>query len=141
MTLEDIRRKYEADRFATEAAGVTIVSAEPGRAVCEMALRPVHRNALGNVQGGAIFTLADFAFAVASNAYSEYVSVSLQHDITFLRASRGSVLRAEASSVRDGRHMNFYRVEVTDDCGALIAVMTVNGFVTQMKNPDFEANG
>ena len=30
MTLDDIRRKYAADRFATEAAGVTIVSAEPG---------------------------------------------------------------------------------------------------------------
>lgn len=136
MTLEQIRKKYANDRFATDAAGVRIISAEPGHAVCAMPVTPIHRNALGNPQGGAIFTLADFTFAVASNAFSEYVSVSMQHDITFLRTSRGTELTAEAFSIRDGRHTCFYRVDVTDDCGALIAVMTVNGFVTAQKNGD-----
>ncbi len=139
MTLSDIQAKYANDRFATEAAGVRIVSAEPGHCVCRMDLTPVHMNALGNPQGGAIFTLADLAFAVASNAYAEYVSVSRQMDVTFLRASRGSTLTAEARAVRDGRQANFYTVSVTDDLGQQIAFLTVNGFVTGMRNPDFEA--
>lgn len=64
-TLEQIRATFSADRFATQAAGCEIRLAEPGHAVCAMTLESRHRNAAGTPQGGAVFTLADFAFAVA----------------------------------------------------------------------------
>ena len=63
-----------------------------------MTLQPHHLNAAGTPQGGAIFTLADFAFAVAVNAYAETVTVSLQHDITFLSPAKGSEVIAEQNA-------------------------------------------
>lgn len=132
-TLEQIRATFAADRFATDAAGCEIRLAEPGHSVCAMTLRPHHLNAAGTPQGGAIFTLADFAFAVAVNAFAETVTVSLQHDITFLSAARGTELVAEANCVRSGRSTCFYTVTVTDDLDTVIAEMTVNGFVTRKK--------
>lgn len=132
-TLKQIRATFAADRFATDAAGCEIRLAEPGHSVCAMTLRPHHLNAAGTPQGGAIFTLADFAFAVAVNAFAETVTVSLQHDITFLSAARGTELIAEANCVRSGRSTCFYTVTVTDDLDTVIAEMTVNGFVTRKK--------
>ena len=134
-SLEQIRATFAADRFATDAAGCEIRLAEPGHAICAMKLQPHHRNAAGTPQGGAIFTLADFAFAVAVNAFAENVTVSLQHDITFLSPAKGSDVLAEATCVRAGRSTCFYTVTVTDDLGATVANMTVNGFRTQKKIP------
>ena len=132
-TLEEIRAAFAADRFATEAAGAEIQLAEPGHAVCTMTLRPIHYNAAHTPQGGAIFTLADFAFAVAANSFAERVSVSLQHDITYLAPARGKVVSAEARCVKSGRSTCLYTVDVTDDAGTHVAFMTVNGFVTGKK--------
>ena len=87
-TLEEIKATFAADRFATEVVGVEIQSAEPGHAVCALKLRPELMNAAGIPQGGAIFTLADFTFAVSANAYSDRISVSMQHDITYFAPAR-----------------------------------------------------
>lgn len=57
--------------------------------------RPRHLNAAGTVQGGALFTLADFAFAVAANA-GGVLTVSLQNSISFLRAAKPARLTARA---------------------------------------------
>ena len=75
-TLEEIRERFQKDIYATETTGVEIVEAKPGRALCKLTLRPEHMNANGVPMGGAIFTLADFACAVASNAFSEGITVS-----------------------------------------------------------------
>ena len=132
-TLEEIRATFAADRFATEAAGCEIPLAEPGHAICAMTLHPHHLNAAGTPQGGAIFTVADFAFAVAVNAFAEQVTVSLQHGITFLAPARGKEIVAEARCVRSGRSTCFYTVTISDELGTAVAHMTVNGFVTQQK--------
>jgi acyl-CoA thioesterase len=132
-TLEEIRARFRDDRFATEAAGAEIALAEPGRAVCTMALRPIHLNAAGTPQGGAVFTLADFAFAVAANGFADFITISLQHDITFLKPAKGKLLSAEARCVRAGRTVCFYVVEVSDELGTQVAHMTVNGFVTRQR--------
>lgn len=132
-TLEEIRSRFAADRFATEVTGAEIRQAEPGHAICTLTLRPIHMNAYGTPQGGAIFTLADFAFAVASNGFSESVTVSLQHDITYLAPARGTTVIAEANCVKSGRSTSMYTVDVTDDLGTKVAFMTVNGFVTKHK--------
>ena len=134
-TLDQIRKAFAADRFATEVAGCEIRLAEPGHAVCAMPLQPHHCNAAGTPQGGAIFTLADFSFAVAANSFADFITVSLQHDITYLTPARGKVLLAEARCVRRGRTAGFYTVEITDDIGTQVAHMTVNGFATRHPVP------
>ena len=127
-TLEELRERFSADRYATALTGAEIVSAEPGRAVCRLALRRDLCNAAGRPMGGAIFTLADFAFAVAANAGKERITVSQQVSATFLSASAGTELRAEAVCIRAGRTTCLYQIQVIDDLGKLVAHLTVNGF-------------
>ena len=86
-TLEQIRACFAGDRFASECLGAVIEVAEPQHAVVSMVLRGEHRNAVGNPMGGAIFTLADFAFAIAANGHSERVTVSQSANIHFLSAA------------------------------------------------------
>ena len=64
-SLEQVQRIFSNDRFATETTGCRVVEAGPGHAVCELDVCERHLNEKGGVMGGAIFTLADFACAVA----------------------------------------------------------------------------
>ncbi|MGI5857031.1 MAG: PaaI family thioesterase [Candidatus Merdivicinus sp.] len=130
MKLEEIQRVFANDRFATEAAGAVIEAAEDGFARCTLAIRPVHRNAMGAVMGGAIFTLADFAFAVASNCGGTPM-VSLNSQITYLSPAKGDVLIAEARRVRQGRSTGYYRVTIADELGTLVAEVVATGFVVK----------
>ena len=124
---ESIREKFSRDRFATEAAGITIEEIRPQYARCEMLIQPVHLNARGAVMGGAIFTLADFAFAVAANQGRDVVTQASQ--ITFLKAAQGKRLIAEARQVKDGKRVCFYEVKGNDDLGTEVAFVTINGYV------------
>ena len=122
MAIEEIRAFFAQDRFATEACGAAIVSARHGHAVCEMPLQAAHLNAMGGVMGGAIFTLADFALAIACNI-GEAPTVSVSNTIEYLSTARGSKLVAECSTDRSGRSIGHYTVEVRDDQGTLVAKM------------------
>lgn len=130
-TLDQIRARFAGDRFATEAAGAAIEQAEPGHAVCTMPIRPVHLNANNIPMGGAVFTLADFAFAVAANGHSSRVTVTQQVSVTFLSAAQGERLIAEARCLKAGRTTCLYAVEVTDDRGAQVAHLTINGYTME----------
>lgn len=90
--LNEIREFFAKDRFATEN-GAVIEAVGKNTATVGMKIEPRHRNAAGIIMGGAIFTLADFAFAVASN-HEKLGTVSLNANITFLRASKGDKLIA-----------------------------------------------
>lgn len=122
-TLEEVAEYFAGDKFATQAAGCRVVEASRGHAVCEMELRDIHRNATGNVMGGAIFTLADFALAIACNV-GEAPSVSVSNTIEYFSATKGSRLIATCDVDKSGRRLGFYTVEITDDTGKRIAKMT-----------------
>ena len=109
-TLEEVASYFANDQFATRAAGCTVVEASRGHAVCEMKLTEIHRNATGNVMGGAIFTLADFALAIACN-------------IEYFSATKGEKLIATCDVDKSGRRLGFYTIEITDDTGRRIAKM------------------
>ena len=122
-TRDQIEAVFANDRFATQAAGCRVVEGERGRAVCEMELADIHKNAMGNVMGGAIFTLADFALAIASNV-GEAPTVSVSNSIEFISAAKGSRLIATCTADRSGRSLGFYTVTVEDDLGRCVAKMT-----------------
>ncbi len=121
-TMEELNERFRADRFAAQA-GVEIREAEPGRALCAMPLRPCHMNANGAPMGGAIFTLADFALALASNI-GVAPSVSVSSAVDYMSASRGTRLIATCNVDKSGRHLGFYTTDVTDDTGRRIARVT-----------------
>ena len=126
--VERLREKFHSDRFATEVLGAVIREAEPGRAVCAVMLGPQHMNANNVPMGGAVFTLADFAFAVAANGFSERTTVSQQVSITFLAPAKGRELLAEAHCLKSGRTTCLYEVELRDDLGNYVAHAAINGF-------------
>lgn len=124
-TLEEVRKIFEGDRFATEN-GAVIEEIGDHSATCSLVLTPSHRNAMGAVMGGTYFMLADFAFAVAAN-WEKMGCVSLRADISFLGAARGEKLIARAVCIKDGRTTACYRVDVTDELGNLAATVTTTG--------------
>lgn len=121
------REKFAGDRFVQEGIGAVITEVGEGYAVCVMQVEPRHKNALGIVMGGAIFTLADFAFAVAANQ-GDRATVSQAVQITFLDTARGNTLTATARAMREGGQTSFYSVLVTDDTGRQVAYATSNGY-------------
>ncbi len=121
--VQEARAFFAEDHFATDACRCRVVEAKRGYAVCAFDIADVHRNQMGNVMGGAIFTLADFAMAVASNT-GENPTVSVCNTIEFLSATKGSRLIATARADKSGRSMGFYTVEVADDLGVPVARMT-----------------
>ena len=127
-TLEEVRKIFEGDRFATEN-GAMIEEIGDHSAVCSLVLTDSHRNAMGAVMGGTYFMLADFAFAVAAN-WEKMGCVSLRADISFLGAARGEKLIAKAVCIKNGRATACYRVDVTDELGNLAATVTVTGYRT-----------
>ena len=124
--LEEIRRMFEGDRFATEN-GAVIEEIGDHSATCSLIITDSHRNAMGAVMGGTYFMLADFAFAVAAN-WEKIGCVSLHADISFLCAAKGEKLIAKAVCVRDGKTTACYRVDVVDESGNLTATMMVTGY-------------
>lgn len=100
-TLEEVASYFANDQFATRAAGCTVVEARRGHAVCEMKLTEIHRNATGNVMGGAIFTLADFALAITCNI-GEPPSVSVSNTIKYFSATKGKSSSLPAMSINRG---------------------------------------
>ena len=125
--LEEVRAYFANDHFATEACGCEVLEATRGHAVCAFTIADVHKNAQGNVMGGAIFTLADFTLAIACNL-GENPTVSVTNSIEFMAGARGKRLIATCDADKSGRSLGFYTVDVHDDLGTPVARMSATCF-------------
>ena len=127
MDEQKLKDFFVHDEFARQN-GITIVDVREGYARTRVTLVPRHLNAGGGVQGGVLFTLADLAFAVATNSHGT-LTVTTTANITFVRsAGVGAVITAEAQEVVDHRRLPFCEVRITDDEGQLLAVFTASGY-------------
>ena len=128
-TLEEVKKFFEGDVYATATTGIEIKEARPGYAKVTLDLGARHMNAANRVMGAVYYTMADFAFAVANNYdIEEGITVTLSSQINFLGAARGKKLTAEARVLKDGRSTTFYCIDVTDELGTKIATVSSNGF-------------
>ncbi len=125
-TMDDAREYFSKDRFATEN-GAVLEERDENHAVTSLVLSGRHKNAYGGVMGGAIFTLADFAFAALTND-RERVAVAQQVSINYLSAAKGDKLIATATYKKDGRSSCVVNVDVVDDTGRDIAQFVGTGF-------------
>jgi acyl-CoA thioesterase len=123
--MQAIRQYFAEDQFAARC-NIRLALVEEGRAVAAMSIEPWHLNAYGTVQGGAIFTLADYAFAAASNSHGS-VAVGISVSIHYIKAAKSGSLRAEAKEAARNAKLGTYLVEVRDDAGDLVA--TFQGMV------------
>lgn len=127
MTLDELRAFMAKDHFATDVCGIQVDSLSDNEAVLSMPVDTRHLNGNGVVQGGAIFTLCDTAFAAAANCGSRRM-VNRSAEITYLKPGTGPMLYARAKCVSQGATMGLYQIEAYDDTGTLIALMTANAF-------------
>ena len=124
--IEEAREYFSNDRFATEN-GMAIDELDAEHSVCSMTLSARHRNAYGGVMGGAIFTLADFAFATLTND-RERITVAQQVSVNYLAAPKGERLVANSRWRKDGRTSCVVVVDVSDDAGRDVAQFVGTGF-------------
>ncbi len=119
------------DRFARHS-GIELLDLAPGWAKTSMKIEPYHLNGAGTVHGGAIFTLADFAFAVASNSHGS-LAMGINTSVSFVRAATSGTLYAEAREQSLNHKLASYLVQVIDDTGAIVAIF--QGMVYRKKEP------
>ena len=125
-TIDEARAYFSCDKFATEN-GITLDELDEVHAVTSLTVGARHRNAFGGIMGGAIFTLADFAFAALTND-RERVTVAQLVSINYLSPAKGERLIATARYRKDGRTSCVVNVDVTDDTGRDIAQFIGTGF-------------
>ena len=119
--MEVIKKFFKNDRFARHV-GIELLEVSEGRAKAKMTVKECHLNGVNIAHGGAIFSLADLAFAVASNSHRT-VAVSINVSISYLKASvAGDTLVAEAIEVSRNPKLATYEVRVTNETDELIAI-------------------
>lgn len=114
MTLDEVKKFFAKDNYATQTTGIEILQAQDGRSKIHLKLDQRHKNALGFVMGAVYFTMADFAFAVASNSdeTSGYNAVTLSSTINMVNSAKSDELFAEALPIKDGHSTCFYQIDI-----------------------------
>ncbi len=117
------------DRFG-QLLGVEILAVGEGSATTCLKIKKDHLNAANVVHGGAVFSLADIALAVASNSYGK-IALLTNGSITFFGATKvGDTLTACAEEVGGSRKLGHYRVEISNALDEPVAVYTATVYRT-----------
>ncbi len=99
------------DRFR-DLLGIEVIEVRDGFANMIMRTTNKHLNFAGLTHGGAIFALADCAFAEACN-FGDNKAVAVQVSINYLKpSSEGDTLVAEACRVSEGKTFALYNVAI-----------------------------
>lgn len=124
--LEKAKDFFIKDRYAMVTTGIDIVEVGERYAKCSLKIDERHINATGHVMGGAIFTLADFVFAVTTN-FNQSTTVTTVSQISYLGTPKGDTLFGESVLLKDGRRNCFYEIRITDNLDNLVAVVSTSG--------------
>lgn len=117
--MDDLERFVAQDAFA-RSIGVEVSAYGDGRATARMTIEPRHLNSAGTLHGGAIFSLADAAFAAASNSHGA-LAASIDASISYFTAVKAGVVTAEAREISRDRKLATYLIDIRDDSGSLVA--------------------
>lgn len=130
MTEQTARQieRMNGDRFVRETVGGEVVEASPGYAKVKLEIEPRHLNGVGIAQGGVLFTLADYAFATATN-YGDAPVVGIEASISYIKSVQHGTIYATAKEVGRTAKLASCRVDVTDEAGKLLAIFTGRGYV------------
>jgi acyl-CoA thioesterase len=116
----EVAERAAADPFC-ETVGIDLASVHPGYAETLLTVEERHLNFHGTPHGGAVYALADAAFAAASNTGSK-TAVALETNISYLATVEvGETLRAVAEETHLGGRTAAYDVRVTDEAGEPVA--------------------
>lgn len=131
--LEVSKHHIENDRFAA-TSGIRLLELRPGFAKTSLSIEERHLNSAGTVHGGAIFTLADFAFGAAVKTGGK-VAPLINSSISYLKATRSGTLFAEATEISRGRKLSVCTVRVTNDAGEWVALFQGTAYIKDEPYP------
>jgi len=110
--------------------GIEVMELDKGYSKCEMSIKKDMLNGFGMVHGGVIFSLADSAFAFASNGEGR-ISVALEVSISFTKAvNLNDILIAEAKEINSTYRTGLYMVEVRNQLNEIISIFKGTVFRT-----------
>lgn len=116
-----IRKRVEEEPYA-QKMGLKLIELDYGYSLVEMTFSKDMENIFGMAHGGAVFSLIDEAFEVASNSHGT-VSVALSMSVTYVSPPKeGDTLYAEAKEISRSNRVATYSIQVKNDGDALIAV-------------------
>jgi acyl-CoA thioesterase len=119
--LNQIFQHISQDPFA-RFMGIKLLELREGYSKATLTVGEHMLNFHGIPHGGAVFALADVAFAAASNSHGQ-TSVALNVSISYLAAvPPGTRLYAEATEEHLGRRTALYRLSVTTEDGKPVAL-------------------
>jgi len=118
--MQDQAAFFAKDTYARQA-GIELMNVSEGRAKVKMDIRETHKNSHGTVHGGAIFTLADTAFALASNSHG-IPAAAINAHISYMKSASSGTLFAEAEEFSLIPKLATYIVRVSDEKGNKIAL-------------------
>ena len=133
--IEALKMFFKADKYV-EMSGIEIVEITDEKAVVAADVHERHFNANGCVQGGMLYTIADFAFAVLSN-YLHPNTVTQNGQITYLRPAFTKRLTATAIETQRVGHCTVSEVIVRGETGETLCVCHFNGFVKDVSKEEF----
>ena len=125
---DTIRTAFAADPYA-RAQGFELVDITADTIVVSMSVREDQVNFLGGTHGGVLFSLADCAFSLASNAHGDPAVAIDTHLAITAPSDIGDVLTATVREMTRGRSLATYRVDVTRSDGRIAGLFTGTVFV------------
>lgn len=132
MTL--FERLNNGDRFAS-SIGAHLTEVKEGSAKAQLTVEERHLNGGGVCQGGAIYTLADLAFAAVTNSHG-ILSLGISNTITFLKSAQlGDTITAECTELLNHHKLPYCDIKITNQHGELLAVMTGLAYRTKKDFP------
>ena len=129
--MNPVLQLIQQDRFANHNQ-MRVVEVGEGIAKAQMTVTGNHLNGLGTVQGGALFTLADLAFAAACNSRDK-IAVALDANVNFIKAVSSGTLTATAWEIDLKRTIGIYRVEIRNEGNELIATFQSTAYRKEPK--------
>ena len=117
---------------------IRLKDVDDGYALCEMEFIDTMENIYGSAHGGAIFSLIDEAFEVASNSHG-VMAVALNVNIQYIRpALAGDMLTAEAKELSRSKKISTYDIDVHNANAQKIASARCMAFIKGDKLPFLE---
>ena len=137
MDRKELLKRYFAQDGYVKLLGIEIAELTEDRAVVRLNVGQEHLNGNGTVQGGMLYTVADFAFALLAN-YLHPITVTQVGQVTYLKASSAKAIVATATeTVRVGKN-TVSEVMVCDEQGEVLCICHFNGFIKEVSWDDFE---
>ncbi|XP_053874297.1 acyl-coenzyme A thioesterase 13 isoform X1 [Malaclemys terrapin pileata] len=113
---EMMKSLLSSSNFDRVLSKMTVLSATPGKVVCEMKIEEEHTNRGGTLHGGLTATLVDVV-STAALLYTErgMPGVSVDMNITYMSAAKiGEEILITAQILKQGRRLAFASVDVTN---------------------------